>query len=527
MKMSQMFTQTRREAPAELDLEHYRLLVRAGYIQPLGSAAFALLPLGLNSTLQLSRGLLRRLDSFNPLEINLPLVQPLDLWQNANGLPGTFNIPSGMNAFPVSGQGPALFEIIRAHLRSYRQLPVLLYHSGGAWDAAPTGGGLLRNRAPLCLDFFALGSSPEALDSALLSAFEHFFQECSLAVSIVEAFPEGLEGSPARKWFIPMQGGGDRVLKCGSCGYAAAENAARFRRDVPPGEEPLPLEKVPTPDSASIEALARFLGIPESRTAKAVFLVAEHRRPGMPVSEELVFCVVRGDRPLNETALRNLLQADSLRPAEDPEIRRIGAVPGYASPVGLQGVNVIVDSEIPASPNLVSGANHAGYHLLNVNYGRDYYAARVAEIAQACPGDACPHCGSPLEAVDGAFLGGTAAFPEATLKMAGCTFVNEAGYSRPLSVSRWTLSLTRLLAALAEVHHDASGLVLPLPGAPCPVHLVALAGKNPQTAATADGIYNQLSQAGIETLYDDRPESPGVKFNDADLIGLPLRLTVG
>ncbi|NPV77882.1 MAG: hypothetical protein HPY59_16095 [Anaerolineae bacterium] len=531
MKMSQLFTQTRREAPAESDLRHYQYLVRAGYIQPLGSGAFALLPLGLCAVQKMILTLRSELTALKALEIDLPLLQSQDLWQNSGRLAGKYGPLPDQNPFPAPGQDAALFEIARSHLRSYRQLPAILYHIGAAWSPTPAGGGLFRSRLPFKLEAYTLHAAArdrETTHRRLETILSSFFEKLDLPVLQASASSPAATGQDqAWQWLVPVTGGFCRSLHCEGCGYTAVQEAARFLRETAMNEPPLPLEKVATPDCPTIESLAKFLNIPESRTAKAVFLVAERRRPGCPPEEELIFSVVRGDRQLNEAALLSLLQADALRPATDDEIRRIGAAPGYASPVELKEVFVIVDREIPDSPNLVSGANQTGFHLLNVNYGRDYQAAQVAEIALAQPGDPCQACGKPLQLVEAVACGEMLLADPTYSQEAGCTFRDESGHTQPALLGKYSLALTRLLGCLAECHHDDYGLKLPLAAAPYPVHLVMLASKTGQTEALSDEVYSRLIDAGVEPLFDDRSESPGVKFNDADLIGVPLRLTIG
>ena len=320
--------------------------------------------------------------------------------------------------------------------------------------------------------------------------------------------------------------GEDTLIFCDACGYSANRQVARFAKPVPAAEAPLPVEKIATPETSSIESLAALLQIPASRTAKAVFLVAAVEQEGEP-REKFVFAVVRGDMEVNETKLANALGARDLRPAQEEEIRATGAVPGYASPVGLPGVLVVVDDLVPASPNLVAGANEAGYHLRNVNYGRDYTGAVVADIAAAREGDPCPECGGALRASRGVEVGNIFKLGTRYSDALGCTFTDESGQSRPVIMGSYGIGLGRLMACIAEQHHDERGLTWPVSVAPYPVHLVQLASKTGQSEQAAAQLYQDLLSAGIEALYDDRSESAGVKFMDADLIGLPLRLTVG
>jgi len=274
--------------------------------------------------------------------------------------------------------------------------------------------------------------------------------------------------------------------------------------------------------------------VPKSKTAKAVFFMAQIPE-GKELTDKFIFAIVRGDMELNETKLGNAVGARELRPATEAEIKAIGAVPGFASPVSISplpagegpGVRLIVDDIIPASPNLVAGANDEGYHLLNVNYGRDYTADIVTDLAAADEGAACPECGGPLRVSRGVEMGNIFKLGTRYSDAMGCTFLDKDGSQKPVIMGSYGIGVGRLLACAAEEHHDEHGLIWPVTVAPYQVHLVLLRGKNtPQAEETAESLYADLQAAGIEVLYDDRDESPGVKFNDADLIGLPVRITV-
>jgi prolyl-tRNA synthetase len=291
-------------------------------------------------------------------------------------------------------------------------------------------------------------------------------------------------------------------------------------------EPPLPLEKVVTPGVTTIETLASFLDIPTAKTAKAVFMVATILS-GVEDVERFVFAVVRGDMDVNETKLLNAVKARSLRPATEEEIRVSGAEPGYGSPLGVRDAIIVVDDAIPSSPNLVAGANEAGYHLLNVNYGRDYEADLVCDIAVAREGDACPRCGALLRAARGVEVGNIFKLGTRYSEALGATFVDREGVAHPVVMGSYGIGIGRTLACIAETHHDEYGLLWPISVAPYQVHLTALLRDKSGVVEVADRLYADLQAAGVEVLYDDREASPGVKFNDADLIGLPLRLTVG
>ncbi len=289
--------------------------------------------------------------------------------------------------------------------------------------------------------------------------------------------------------FYPIPSGSVEVAHCVNCKYAERLELARFAKAALSPEAELPLEKVLTPDCHTIEALANFLGVPKEKTAKAVMYTRL-------ADDRLIFVVVRGDMQLSEAKLKT--HVGDVRPATAEEIERSGAAAGYASPIGLKDALIVVDDLIPQSQNLVAGANEAGYHFNNTNYGREYSAQVVEDLVQAKAGDACINCGSPLRVESSVVL-----------------------------ATRSGLKLDSILLALAETYHDAKGLTLPHPAAPFDVYLMHVPGKELDTRAQSDEIYNVLQSAGIPVLFDDRDERAGVKFNDADLIGCPIRVTVG
>jgi prolyl-tRNA synthetase len=421
-------------------------------------------------------------------------------------------------------------DLVRRDVQSYRHLPRLIYHIQTKWrdDPRPRAG-LIRVREFTMKDSYSLDADWEGLDAQYrrhYQAYFNIFHRCGLPVIAVKSDVGMMGGKLAHEYMYLTPIGEDTLLLCSACGYSANRQIARFAKPPASGESELPVEKVATPNTKTIADLADFLGIDHSKTAKAVFLMAE-----IPTEEgsedKLVFAVVRGDMEVNETKLANVLKAKALRPATEAEITASGAVPGYASPVGLKGAIIVVDDAIPTSPNLVAGANEEGYHLRNVNYPRDYRSDMVTDIAAAQEGDACPECSSPMRTVRGVEVGNIFKLGTRYSDAMGCTFLDHDGQHKPVIMGSYGIGSGRLLACVAEEHHDEHGLVWPVSVAPYQVHLVALAGKGDATTQQrADQLYTDLQAAGFEVLYDDRDESPGVKFNDADLIGLPIRLTV-
>jgi prolyl-tRNA synthetase len=341
-------------------------------------------------------------------------------------------------------------------------------------------------------------------------------------------------GKLAHEYMYLTAIGEDTLLFCDGCGYAANRQVARFRRPEAAPEPLKPVEKVATPHTSTIDDLAAFLNLPASKTAKAVFMMATYEKYTEPVNR-FIFAVVRGDSDLNEYKLANVLTqalgspVTGLRPATEAEIAAIGAVAGYASPVGLKpgpAWMTVVDEAIPLSPNLVAGANETGFHLLNTNYGRDYQAEVVADIAAASEQSACPECGAPMRSSRGVEVGNIFKLGTRYTEVMGVSYVDEQGQSKPVIMGSYGIGVGRLLACVAEEHHDEHGLCWPVSVAPYPISLVRLSGKSGTPDAAAEELYQKLCSAGLEPLFDDRPNTPGEKFMDADLMGMPLRITV-
>ena len=375
------------------------------------------------------------------------------------------------------------------------------------------------------LDSYTLDATWEGLDTqydAHYDAYFRIFSRCGLETIAVESDTGMMGGTMAHEYMYLTPIGEDTLLLCDRCGYQANRQIATFQKEAAVEESVLEIEKVATPDTKTIEDLANFLDVPKAKTAKAVFMTATVAE-GEEKIEKLVFAVIRGDMELNETKLTNAVEALSLRPSTEEEIRAVGAEPGYASPLGIQEVLVVVDEAVTTSPNLVAGANEEGYHFKNVNYGRDYKADIVTDLAAAEDGAACSQCGSAMRAVRGVEVGNIFKLGTRYSEKLGATFLDENGRSQPIIMGSYGIGVTRLLACIAEEYNDEYGLIWPMAVAPYQVHLLSLKGGE----VVAEDLYQQLRAAGIEVFFDERNESPGVKFKDADLIGIPIRLTVG
>ncbi len=536
MRMSSLFSQTLREAPAEAEVASHQLLLRAGFIRPLATGIFSYLPLARRSMARIENIMRAEIEAIGGQELSMPVVHSAEVWKQSGRW---YQVGSEMARFKDRANRDMVLAmtheeiaatLVRGEVRSYRQLPALIYHIQTKFrdDPRPRAG-LIRVREFTMLDSYSLDADEAGLDRqyrAHYQAYFNLYHRCGLPVRAVKADTGMMGGQVAHEFMYLTPVGEDTLLFCDACGYAANRQVARFRKSEPPAEAPLPLEKVATPHTTTINDLAALLGIPAARTAKAVFMMATLDEADGPV-ERFVFAVVRGDMEVNETKLANAVHARDLRPATEEEIRATGAVPGYASPIGLKDVLVVVDDLAARSPNLVAGANQEGFHLLHTNYGRDYQATIVADLAAARDGDACERCGAPLRSSRGVEVGNIFKLGTRYTQPLGATYLDESGQPHAVVMGSYGIGVGRLLACIAEEHHDERGLIWPISVAPYQVHLVSLAGKSEQVARTAEQLYHDLRAAGVEVLYDDRGESAGIKFNDADLIGAPLRLTLG
>lgn len=531
MKMSHMFGTTLRQAPTDAETASHQLLVRAGFIRQLGTGIYSLMPMGWRSVDKIEDIMRQEMDAIGGQEIYMPVVHPADVWQETGRWyqigdeMSRFRDRKGHDMVLAMTHEEVVTDLARREVQSYKQLPMLVYHIQTKWrdDPRPRAG-LIRVREFTMKDSYSLDADDAGLDKqyrAHYQAYFDIFHRCALPVISVKSDVGMMGGSLAHEYMYLTGAGEDTLLLCDKCGYRANRQIALFQKPTPEKEDAGKLEKVATPNVATIEALAEFLNVPKSKTAKAVFMTATFTE-GDKETQKLVFAVVRGDMDVNETKLANAVKAKELRPAHAEEIAAVGAVAGYASPIGLKGALVVVDDLITLSPNLVAGANESGYHYVNTNYARDYKADIVADIATADEGSACPRCGSEMHTSRGVEVGNIFKLGTRYSASLKANFLDENGKENPIIMGSYGIGSGRLLACVAEEHHDDKGLIWPISVAPYDVHLVALRGGQEK----AEELYAQLQKAGLTVLYDDREESPGVKFNDADLIGLPMRLTV-
>jgi prolyl-tRNA synthetase len=526
MRMSQLLGTTLREAPAGAETPGYQLLLRGGYVRQLGQGIFSYLPLAWRVMRRIEQILREEMDRAGGVELSMPVVNPAELWKRS----GRYDtIGPELARFTDRRERPLVLamtheevvaSLAASEIRSWRQLPRLVYQFQLKFrdDPRPRAG-LIRAREFTMKDAYSLDRDEEGLASQyerMHHAYGEMFRRCGLPVISVGADVGVMGGSEAHELMYLSPVGEDTLVRCGACGYARNRQVATAARPpVDKGQEPLPLERVATPSASTIARLCETLGVPPERTAKAVFLTTGTGRH--------LLAVVRGDMSLNETKLANAVGAGELRPSTPEEIASIGCVPGYASPIGVgDRATVVVDELVACSLNLVAGANEEGWHLLNVNCGRDYVPDVVADITAVDDGQPCVACGSPLHTVRGVEVGNI--FKLGTRYSAlGASYLAEDGTERPVVMGSYGIGIGRLFACLAEEHRDERGLCWPESVAPFDAHLCVLGDEGtaamPEVAAAIEG-------AGFEVLVDDRGERPGVQFTDAELIGCPALLTV-
>ena len=529
MRMSHLFGRTLREAPGDVELPSHRLMLRAALIRPLGAGIYSLLPLGWRVVRKIEQIIREEISAIGGQELLMPVVHPADIWRES----GRYDaVGPELTRFKDRGERDMVLamtheeivtDLARQEISSYRQLPMLVYHIQTKWRDEPRSrGGLIRVREFTMKDSYSLDLDDAGLDHQYQQhwrAYERIFRRAGLEFVVVGADTGMMGGTASHEFMALSPYGEDIVLICPTGDYADNREVATFEREAPSGEALLPMEEVETPSTTTIQALADFLHIPLAKTAKAVFYTGDSGR--------FVFAVIRGDLDVNETKLRKAAGEGGLTPATVDEIRAIGAEPGYGSPVGVRDTLIVIDESVRDTPNLVAGANRVGWHLVNTNPGRDYHPDVVADIASAEAGFPCPICGTALTAERAIEVGNIFKLGTRYSKMLGAEYLDAEGASHPIAMGSYGIGSGRVAATIVEQHHDERGIAWPVTVAPFEVSLMWIGGADdPDAQSAADELYAALTAAGIEVLYDDRPERAGVKFNDADLIGNPVRISV-
>jgi len=527
MRFSKLFGKTLREAPTEAESTSHQLLLRAGMIAQEAAGIYSYLPLGWRVLKKIENIIRQEMDKAGGQELMLPVLQPLELWQQSGR-----DVSFGKSLFTLTDRkehtlalGPTheevMADLVRRYVQSYRDLPLLLYQiQTKLRDEPRPRGGLLRVREFIMKDLYSFDADEAGLHESyqkMCQAYKNIYARLSLPALMIEADSGAIGGKDSHEFMVLTEDGEDEVICCSNCDYAANAEKAQFMKTRIHTEPLLPLEEIATPETKTIEEVAGLVGVPSNQTLKAVFYFSDG---------QFVFVVIRGDLEVNETKLRNAVKSSDLRLATEAEVNGAGIVAGFASPIRVKGVKVVADDSITLGSNFVAGANKPGYHFRNANYPRDFQADLMTDIALARAGDRCPKCGSKLSGSRGIEVGHVFKLGTFISERFGASFLDSDGKSRPIVMGSYGIGLGRLLAAIVEQSHDSKGIIWPLSVAPYQVYLCPLSLDKSAVAPTAERLYKELQEEGIEVLFDDRDDSPGVKFNDADLLGIPIRVTI-
>jgi|Deesub1362A_J573_1020465.scaffolds.fasta_scaffold00120_31 prolyl-tRNA synthetase len=532
MRASEYLIPTLRETPAEAEVISHRLLLKAGFIRKSASGIYTLLPLAHRVLLKIMNIIREELDRQGGQEILLPILQPAELWLES----GRWDV-YGPELFRLKDRhgrdfclGPTheeiITELVRGDLRSYKQLPLLLYQIQNKYrDERRPRFGLLRGREFIMKDLYSFDRDEAGLEVSyrkMFEAYNRIFSRCGLVFRPVEADSGPIGGSVSHEFMVLAGSGEALVLYCPheECGYAANVEKAESRAVRPQViEEPRPLELVATPDMRTVEEITAFLGVGPKNIVKTLLYETDRG---------LYAALVRGDRELNEVKLQNATGAVRLEMAGPETVQRItGAPVGFAGPVGLDGVELVVDEEVAFMVNCITGANRADAHYRNVQPGRDFSFDRVADLRLVQEGDPCPRCDRPLVSARGVEVGQVFKLGTKYSEAMGLTYLDEHGVERLVVMGCYGIGVTRTLAAAVEQNHDEHGIIWPVAIAPFTVVVVPVNVRDEIQVELAGKAYAALRDAGVDVLLDDRAERPGVKFKDADLVGYPLRVTAG
>ncbi len=529
MRFSQMLIPTLKETPADAEVVSHQLMMRGGYIRKLASGIYSYLPLGLAAIRKVEQIVREELNLSGGQEVLLPMVQPADLWQESGRW---HKYGAELLRFTDRHQresclGPTheevITDLIRNNIHSYRDLPLNLYQIQTKFrDEIRPRFGLMRGREFIMKDgysFDATDKSAENTYKEMSEAYHRIFKRCGLKFRAVEADSGSIGGSFSHEFMVLADTGEDTVVACRKCSYAAnMEKAEGIAEQAPLQEEIMDLEKIETPGKRKVGPVCEFLKIEPRQLVKTLVYIAD----GEPVA-----VLVRGDHEVQEVKLQNLLQADEIRMADDKEVFDHTGVPtGYLGPLGLK-IRTVADLEVWKLNNFAIGANEKNHHLINANLDRDFKIKETADLRKVTDNDICPRCQGNLELTRGIEVGHIFKLGTTYSEVLNATFLDNEGQECPFIMGCYGIGVSRTVAAAIEQNHDEDGMIFPMPIAPFQVIILNLGIKDQVISQAAEDLYHSCQKQGIEVILDDRDERPGVKFKDADLIGIPLRLTVG
>ena len=532
MRWSRCLLNTLREVPGDAEVVSHVLMLRAGLIRKSGAGMYSFLPAGLRSLRKLERIIREELDREGALEVEVPILQNRELWEESGrwsryadeGILFHLKDRKGGEFALAPTAEEAVTDIVRNTVSSHRQLPLHLYQIRTKFrDEIRPRFGLLRGREFLMEDGYSFDTSWEGLDEsykAMDRAYRAIFRRCGLDFTLVEADSGAIGGNASQEFMVLASSGEDAVVRCGACNYGAnLEKAKTGELAEPSKDEALAAhEEVSTPNVKSIEEVSGFLKLPATRFVKTLVFETE---------AGTVALLIRGDLEANEIKLKNGLGVRALTMASDQKVlEATGGPAGFCGPVGLAGVKIVADESVRGMKNFVVGARKADYHLVSVNHPRDFEVAQWGDFRNARSGDPCPTCGRELAIFRGIEVGHIFKLGTKYSEALGCTFLDETSNRKPMIMGTYGLGVGRTIASAVEQNNDADGILWPIPLAPWSAVVISL-GAEKEVAEVSQKIYDELAAAGVDVIWDDRDERPGVKFKDSDLVGFPLRITVG
>ncbi len=531
MRISETFLPTLREAPQDAEIVSHKLMLKAGLIRKVASGVYSFLPLGLRSLKKVERIIREEMDRAGALELLFPAILPREIWDET----GRWSL-YGNEMFKLKDRkgrdfclGPtheeAVVDLARGELRSYKELPKTFYQIQTKYrDEIRPRFGLMRAREFLMKDAYSFDASEEGLEKTyekIFNAYIRIFKRCGLTVIPIDADSGAIGGKVSNEFVVISEKAGEsEFVYCPKCGYAANIEAAKCAEDMPSEkEEMLPLKKVATPNKKTIDEVSKFLNVPSAKLVKSLLY---------KIDGEFVLALVRGDDELNEVKLKNLLHGQFISPANDDEIKNImGASAGSLGPVNAN-VKIVADKRIMNMYNFVCGANEDGFHFINVNVNRDFSPDTVSDIRNVKEEDKCPKCGTPLKLYEGIEVGHTFKLGTKYSEKMNAKFLDKDGKEKYFVMGCYGIGVGRTMAAVIEEHHDKFGIKWPVSVAPYEVEILSLNMGDDLIRNTSEELYKLFSDKGMEVLFDDRADvSAGVKFNDADLIGIPIQVIVG
>ena len=533
MRASNLYAPTLRNTPAEAEIVSHQLMYRAGMIRKVAGGMYTFLPLGWRVIRKIEQIIREEMDAAGGQEVMMPILQPGELWQES-GRWAAYGAEM-MRIKDRHGRdfclGPTheemITDLVRDELHSYKQLPVMLYQIQDKFrDERRPRFGLMRSREFIMKDLYSFDKDPDGMMVSyqkMYDAYSKIYTRMGLTFRAVEADSGAIGGGHSHEFTVLADAGESNIAYCTQCEYAASDEKAELKPEATADEAAQPLEKVATPGTNTIESLCDFLHIPADKTIKAVAYETDQ--------DELVLVFIRGDHDVNETKVLNHVEgALELRMADEDVIRAAGGCPGFMGPIGIQkGTHVFVDASVMNVHNGVTGANEKDVHYKNVNPQRDFDtdAIVVDDFRMVKEGDPCPHCGAPMKMTRGIEAGQVFALGTKYSAAMGATFLNEQGKEQPLWMGCYGIGVGRTMAAAIEQSNDKDGIVWPRAIAPFEVVVAVVNAKKDDQLAYGEAVYKECQAAGLDTLLDDRKERAGVKFKDCDLIGYPLRVTIG